>query len=378
MNKNFFLALSTLIGMIVGVGIFGIPYAITQAGIMAGFFYFVLLSGVILLVHLFYGEIALRTNQGHGLVGYAAKYLGPLGKKFVGFVVIFEFYGALLAYLIAGGKFLNIIFSGFLGGNDFLWTMLFFALGALVILAGLKTIAASEFFMGGFLLLIIGVFVFKGAPLFQLNNLSLINWSKFFLPYGVILFSLTGGAAIPEIRQILRSQEHQLKKVIIIGTLVPALAYVLFTLAVVGVSGQKTTEYAMLGLVPYFGQWVILLGAVFGFLAVFTSVLVIGSNLKRIFCQDYRLKKWLGWFLVCFVPLFGYLLGINDFILVIGLIGAIAGGLEGIATILIYRRAKKMGERPPEYSLKIARPILYGLISLFILGIIYQFIYLAI
>jgi len=376
-SRNFFYALSSLVGMIVGVGIFGIPFSFAQAGILVGFFYLIFLSGVVLAIHLFYGEIALRTNQGHGLVGYAAKYLGPLGKKIVGFVIIFEFYGALLAYLIAGGSFLNIILGRFLGGNNFLWTMIFFAFGSLMILAGLKTIAPSELFMSAFLLLIIGVFVVKGAPLFQLANLTAINWSSFFLPYGIILFSLTGGAAIPEVRQILKGQENQLKKIIIIGTLVPALAYGLFVLSVVGVSGPQTTEYAMLGLVPYFGESVILLGAIFGFFAVFTSLLVIGANLKRIYCQDYRLKKGLAWFLICFVPLAGYLFGINDFILVISLIGAIAGGMEGIMVILIYRRAKKRGERPPEYSLKVSRIILFGLMLVFVLGIIYQFVYLA-
>ncbi len=377
MNKNFFYALATLMGMIIGVGIFGIPFCFAQAGFLVGLFYLVLMSGIILLVHLFYGEITLRTNQGHGLVGYAAKYLGSWGKKIVGPVIIFEFYGALLAYLIAGGNFLNIIFGRFLGGNDFLWTIFFFIFGSLMILAGLKKIAPAELFMSFFLLLIIGVFIYKGVPLFQLSNLSAVNWAKFFLPYGVILFSLTGGAAIPEVRQILKGQERQLKRIIIIGTLVPALAYALFALCVFGVSGRDTTEYAMLGLMPYFGDWVILLGAIFGFLAVFTSLLVIGANLKRIFCQDYHFKKGFSWFLICFVPLAGYLIGINDFILVISLIGALAGGLEGIMTILIYRRAKKAGDRQPEYSLRIIKPIFYGLIGLFILGIIYQFIYLA-
>jgi tyrosine-specific transport protein len=378
-SKNFFYALSALIGMIVGVGIFGIPFSFAQAGILVGFFYLIFLSGVILMIHLFYGEIALRTNQGHGLVGYAAEYLGSWGKKVVGLVIIFEFYGALLAYLIAGGKFLNIILGPFLGGSDFIWTMMFFFFGSLMILAGLKMIAPMELLMSGFLLLIIAIFVVKGAPLLRLENLSVmsVNWSKFFLPYGVILFSLTGGAAIPEIRQILKGQERHLKKIIILGTLVPALFYALFALSVVGVTGKDTTEYALQGLVPYFGGSVIMLGAIFGFCAVFTSLLVIGANLKRIYCQDYRMKKGLAYFLICFVPLAGYLLGINDFILVISLIGVIAGGLEGIMTILIYRRAKKSGERLPEYNLKVSRIILFGLTLVFIFGIIYQFVCLA-
>jgi len=376
-NKNFFYALTTLIGMIVGVGIFGIPYAFAQAGFLIGFFYLILLAGAILLIHLFYGEIVLRTSGQHRLVGYGERYLGQLGKKITGAIIIFEFYGALLAYLIAGGYFLNLIFGRFLGGNEFIWVLIFFIAGSLVILLGLRTIASSEFFMTVFLLAIAVIFVFKGAPLINLANLKNFNLVKFFLPYGVVLFAMTGGAAIPEMRQILKGGEHQLKKAIIWGTAIPAIVYFLFALVIVGVAGPKTPENSIDVLLPYFGQYIAVLGAIFGFLAVVTSFLVLGLNLRRVFQYDYKLNNIMAWMLVCFVPLGGYLLGLNDFIVVISLVGAIAGGLEGIMIILIYRKAKKMGDRQPEYSLKINKVILYGLILIFVLGVIYQFIYLA-
>lgn len=373
-NKKFFYALATLIGMIIGVGIFGIPYCFSQAGFAIGFFYLILLTGAVLLLHLFYGEIILRTNHENRLVGYAEKYLGSKGKNFAGAIIIFEFYGALLAYLIAGGHFLNIILGRFFGGSDFLWTMIFFAFGSLLILFGLKTVAASEFFMAILLLLAAFVFIFKGLPLINIANLKTLDWAKFFLPYGVVLFSLTGGAAIPEIRQILKGQEGKIKKVIVLGTLIPALIYALFALSIASVMGSGTTENAIDGLAGYFGQWVLVLGAIFGFLAVITSFLVLGLNLRRVFQYDYKQKAIFAWVLACFVPLVGYLLGLNDFIVVIGLIGALAGGLEGIMTILIYRKAKKTGDRQPEYSLKIAKPIILSLIFIFALGIVYELI----
>lgn len=385
MNKNFFFAIASLIGMIIGVGIFGIPYVVVQAGLLAGFFYLLLLAVMITIVHLSYGEIALRTNAEHGLVGYAEKYLGRTGKKIMGGTIIFEFYGALLAYLIAGGHFLNIIFSKFFGNitfinfsanGDFIWTIIFFILGSFLVFRGLKAVAPSEFFMAIILVAIACIFIFRGVPFFRLDNLSVLNWAKVFMPYGVILFSLTGGAAIPEIRQLLKGQESRMKKVIIWGTIIPAIIYLLFTTSVVGVSGSNTSKDAMSGLVPYFGSWIVILGAFFGFLAVTTSYLMISTNLRRIFHKDYKINNLLSWFLVCFFPLAIFISGINDFIMVIGIVGALAMGMEGIMVILIHRRAKKIGERQPEYRLKISRPILYGLILVYLFGIIYQFIYL--
>ena len=70
-----------LVGMIIGVGIFGVPYVLSRAGLVPGIFYFIVLGAAIILVHLFYGEAVLRTNGRHRLVGYAEKYLGMWGRR---------------------------------------------------------------------------------------------------------------------------------------------------------------------------------------------------------------------------------------------------------------------------------------------------------
>jgi len=376
-SKNFFYALSSLIGMIIGVGIFGIPYVLAQAGFLIGFFYLIFLCLVVLAVHLAYGEIILRTQQDCRLVGYGEKYLGRFGRVASTGIVIFQFYGAILAYIIAGGIFLNIILGRFFGGTNFSWGLIFFVFGALIIFFGLKLVSFFEFLMTILLLLMAVFFIFKGVPLVSLENLKGHDFLKFFLPYGVIFFSLTGGAAVPELRHILRGQERHIKKVIILGTIIPAVIYLFFALVVVGIAGKGTSEDAISGLVPYLGQNIIFLGAVFGFLAVITSFLMLGLNLRKMFQLDYKLNKFLAWGLACLVPLILFVAGFNDFILVIGLIGAIAGGFEGIMTILIYLKAKRMGDRQPEYSLKLNKIFVFGLIFLFALGIIYQFVYLA-
>lgn len=383
-NYQFFYAVAMLVGMIVGAGTFGIPYVFSQAGFSIGFFYLLILGAAVMLIHLFYGEIVLRTNQPYRLVGYAAKYLGPGAKKIVTLIILFEYYGALLAYLILGGKFLAIIFTpletrflmGF-GGSEFFWVMVFFLLGAAAIFWRLRRIAANEFFMTILLLLAAMVLLVKAAPLINFNNFQPLNLSKFFLPYGVILFALAGSAAVPEMRQVLVGQERKLKRAIFWGTLIPVILYFLFAAVVVGVTGRLTSEEAIGGLVPYFGGWVIILGAVFGFLAVFTSFIVLGVAVRKIYQHDYKIKSLISFLLACFVPLFGYLLGFKNFILIIGFVGAIASGLDGILTVLIYFRAKKAGDRQPEYSLAGAKVLGSLLIFVFTLGLIYQFIYLS-
>ena len=376
-EHKFLFALATMVGTIIGVGIFGIPFALAGAGFSVGVFYLILLGGFVLFIHLAYLEIILRTNEPHRLVGFAAKYLGRNAKKLATVVVLIEYYGSLLVYMIIGGEFLNLIFSRWLVVPDFFWSLLFFALGASAIFLGLRTVAQSEFLMTAFLLLTMGIFIFKGLPQVDFQNLLTSDFSKFFLPYGIILFSLAGSVAVPEVRQILRGEEHRIKKAVVWGTILPAVIYFIFAWIVVGVSGSQTSEEAIRGLVPFLGENIIILGSIFGILAIFTSFIVLGLNLRRVYQYDWCLKSFTAFFLVCAVPLVLFLAGLKNFILIVGFLGAVAGGLDSILTILIYLKAKKNGDRKPEFSLKRGK-IWAGLaIALFLLGIIYQFVYLA-
>ncbi len=374
---NFFYAVAILIGMIIGAGIFGIPYVVAQAGFAVGLFYLVLLGGAVMLLHLFYGEIVLRTKQEHRLIGYAAKYLGKEAKKIATLTVLFEYYGSLLAYIIIGGNFLMIILGRFFGGNEVFWAAVFFVVGATLIFCGLKTVVKNELFLTGLLLASLAAVLFSGLPQINFDNLKAVNFNKFFLPYGVILFSLAGSAVIPEVRKIMTGQEKRIKKVIIFGTLIPAIFYLFFALVVVGITGSGTTEEAINGLIPYLGNWIISVGAIFGILAVFTSFLVLGLGLEEIFHDDYRIKKRVAFCLALFVPFLAYLFGLKSFIFIIGLVGALAAGIDGILTVLIYFKAKKAGDRQPEYQIKTG--IFWGwlLILMFSLGFIYQFVYLS-
>jgi multisubunit Na+/H+ antiporter MnhB subunit len=123
------------------------------------------------------------------------------------------------------------------------------------------------------------------------------------------------------------------------------------------------------------GRGIIILGAIFGALAAISSFFVIGLCLKKVFWYDYKINKHLSWFLVCSVPLIAFLLGLREFIPIIGFLGVVLGAIEGTALILIYKKAKKSGNREPEYSLKIPKIITYALIGVFILGLVYQIFY---
>lgn len=374
--RTFLFALSTLIGTIIGAGIFGIPFVVSKSGVIPGVFYFLLLGGGVLLLHLFLGEVCLRTTGKHRLIGYASKYLGVWAKALITFSTLFGVIGALLAYMIIGGDFLNIIFSSFISVPPGVYSVILWAVLSLFIVKGIQFITRAEFFMNAALFLVFGIIFFTALPHVELSRFSLLNSSHIFLPYGVILFALTGWSAIPEIVDVFKkhTEKRKLDNLIIFSSVITIVLYALFSFMVVGVAGTNTSEDALSGLIPFLGRDIIVLGALFGLIAVAASFLVLGNYLKNSLKYDYKTSVPFAIAAATLFPLFLFLLGFREFISVIGIVGIVVGVIEGIVIILLFQKAKTAGDRKPEYELRIPRLVLYVLGILLLGGAIGSFI----
>lgn len=374
-SRNFYYAVSVLLGTIVGAGMFGLPYAFSQAGFGIGLLFLFLLTLATLTLHLAYGEVVLRTREKHRLVGYVAMYLGPRWKQITTIVAVLSMYGALLAYMILGGEFLDIIFPFVPSFTSFHFTLIFFIFASLGVFTDIRTVARIEFLMVFFLIGVILFLFLRSIPEIEPINFLGLAAKNAFLPYGVILFSLAGGAAIPELRDVIGGEGTKLKKVIVFGTLIPAVLYLIFAVSVVGTSGSGTSQEAFRGLFPWFGSFVMFIGALFGVVAVFTSFLIIGINLKKVFWYDYGVPKIVSWVLASGVPLILFVGGLQSFIRIIAIVGAVMGGIEGLLILAVHRKSKNAGDRSPEYSVTIPKILFWGICGMFIAGIIWQMIY---
>lgn len=373
-SKKFIYGLCTLSGTIIGVGLFSLPYITSQVGIWIILGYFLGLGALAVVIHLLFSEVALKTPDFLRLPGFAKLHLGKWGKRTAFFSITFGLFGANLAYLIIGGKFLTSLLNPILGGSEFFYTILYFIFGAVIIYFGIKVIARVELLGLILFFMILFVILFKGVPHFEIGNLiSSVGKKDLFLPYGPILFSLWGTALIPEIEEMLGRKKHLLKKIIPIAILIPIIAYLLFIFLVTGITGQNTSEEAISGLRSVLNNKIINFALLFGLLTTFTSFIVLGLTLKKVFWYDFKINKNLAWLITCFIPLLLFLIGIQSFIGVIAFVGGVTIGIEGILIILMYR--KVVLKAPEKIKKKKFRFLTYPLILIFILGIIYQIIY---
>ena len=373
-KNEFFGAMAILVGTAVGAGIFGIPYVISKVGFMVGLLYLIGLGLVIIVTTLCYGEVVTRTKERLQMSGYALKYLGKWGKRIITASLAFGIYGALIAYTIEVGNFLFAILGPSLGGSSVIYSLIFFAIASLAILFGLGLVVNIEKIMVVLLIVVMSIIFIFGFSRVNIANLTYADLSPsvIFLPYGVILFAFAAATAVPNMRDLLINKKRSLKKAISIGLLIPLVIYALFALIVMGISGKNTSEAAITGLQSYLGQWIIVAGAFFGILSMTTSFLALGLVLRELYHYDYKIKKLLAWLIVVIPVLIIFLLQLTTFIGILGAVGAIMGGCDGIIILLMHQKAKKLGKQKPWYTINLPTFVRYILIAIFGLGIIYE------
>ncbi|MDD5331439.1 MAG: aromatic amino acid transport family protein [Candidatus Nanoarchaeia archaeon] len=341
MKHNYVLeGTATMIGTIIGAGVLGLPYVISKVGLLVGIIEILIIGLIILASNLFLAKVVLHTEGNHQLTGYAKIYLGKIGAFIMGSSMIFVNCGALVAYIFGVGQSLAAIF----GGDALYYSFAFFIPASFLVYKGLDFVRKWEVYLNIIFLTIAGVICFSVIPKINMMNIAYTNLNYLFFPYGVILFAMLGGIAIPEVKEEVRKNKQYLMKSVLLGSLIPIVFYIIFSLAVVGVTGAETTEIGTIGLGERAGPWMIGMGNLFAIFAMASSFLTIGLGMRQMFNYDYNIRKFYAWGLACLVPLILFLIvrhfaGFKD---IIGFVGTIGGGVEGIIIVLMSLKLKEL------------------------------------
>ncbi len=359
-------------GAIIGVGVFAIPFAINQAGIIPLFVFMIGLAAIQYFLHLLFAEVVLSTKDKHRLPGFAEKYAGEKSQAATFAVEIIGAYGSILAYIIVGGLFLNQLLGPYFGGSVLIYSSCLFIFVTAITFFDIKLISGTELILTGILILIIGLIAWRGFGYVAMANYHLVDWNNIFLPYGPIFFSVGGMMAIPEVCRLLANEKNKIKSAIAWGTFISAGLMLFFVLLVLGITGAKTSPDTLFGLSQVLQDGVVTFALVFGLLAIITSYILTAQATEEIFEWDFKLNNKLAWFLAGFVPYFLFLLGLADLTKVISFTGAVTGGLSGLILIWLVIIIKAKPEKVSAVKNKLTKPMAYFLSCLFILGMIYE------
>lgn len=334
-------------GLIIGAGVFALPYAFAQAGVFWGTVNLVVSLFIVYLLHQWYGEVSFYTKGRHRFVGYVEMYLGKKAKFFSMLTTLGSYYFSLLIYAIMGGIFLANFTSLFNGHTVKFMTLLFFATGGLMALFKVSRIAEINFYLTVPIIGFIVYLLFFSFPHIKTENFfsadNLLFNKNWFLPYGVWLFSLTGFSAIPPTRDIFfNSSVKSFKRVLSISLFLAAAVYIVFIFSILGASGPFTTVDALSGIKAVMGEKVMAIGSIIGFLAVFTSFIALAVDMKSMFRYDYKIHRFPAWLLVVVPPALLYLKDIDGFIHILAINGSVGMGILGIFIVLMRHKIVKI------------------------------------
>ncbi len=362
-----------LVGTIVGVGMFGIPFVFERAGFLTGLVLLVVLAAAATLVHLAYAEVVSRTATVHRLPGYARSYLGSPAGWLASASYLFGLSGALLAYVVLGGSFVGSLVS-WVWSNAPVWIgpLGFYLFGVAVIARGIRFEGLADAVLTIGLIVAIAILGLTLLPSASLAGIAAFHPGRLLIPYGVLLFSLAGGAIIPDLKRVLGPGGlSSLGKIVVAGTLASAGLYLLFAVAVVGATGGATTPDAVSGLAEKFGLPYFLLGNVIGVLATITSFIALGVVLEGMFASDFNMRPFPAWLLTAVIPAVLFGLGFQDFINIVSIVGAFAIGIDSMLVLAMHRRVSALSTGAPgAFRVAIPGALRLLLMALFAAGIV--------
>lgn len=364
-----FEAVSLIVTGTIGAGVLGVPYAISKVGLGLGMLYVIgiglLMTGMNLLV----GEIVVRTKQRLHLPGLAKKYLGTFGQYVMAGILYSMLFGVLTVYIIGQGEALFALF----GGRTDVWSILFFLFGSLIIILGLRTAKKAEFILGVAILFVVMAIAAFSSVHIELDNIQYLELADLLLPYGVLLFAYHGATGLPEAHSLLDHKNASFHRAIVLAGLITMAVYATFTFVVVGVTGKFTTEIATIGLGNSVGQSMLIFGNIFAVLAMGTSYIMAGLALRDSMKWDFKMHHGLATALTCIVPFFVYIFGVKSFVALIDVIGGVFVSLELFLLLLIYWKAKQLGDLPAgKYKIHYAAVLIGLLLVALSIGVIYS------
>jgi amino acid permease len=360
--RHYLFSVSLLTGTIIGAGIFSLPFSFKTAGLSSSLILLVILLWVNTLVHLMYADVIVRTEEEHRFPGYARAYLGKGAFNFGVLTTVISSLFVLTIYLVLSASFFNLLFDF---GSDVIWIFIFWLLGSGAVLMRLKQLGLLEFLITLGMIVIIGAISLFGVKS-GLGSLSLFGSADFnaiLFPLAPIFFALGGRAAIPSIMQFFKRKSHNelfIRRSIIWGTAVPAVICFFFAVSVIRLS-KVVSEDAVTGLAGGVPPWLLGIIGVLGLIAIYSSYVVSGVNIKDILRFDLKFSKVAQLLIVIALPILLYLIGLNQFLFLVGITGGILGVFEGALVVMMWKKMDKIN--PVKSRILKAGPLTIVLLS---------------
>ncbi|CAM3037214.1 amino acid permease [Legionella worsleiensis] len=235
MRSRFIGGILLIVGTSIGGGMLALPVANAATGFWQSTLFLLICWAFMTLGAFFILEANLYLPRGKHMVSMAAATLGNYGLIAAWISYLFLLYTLLSAYISGGADVLNsLVLKTGLQLNEWQASTLFTLLFGLVVYGGIRYVdIANRALMFGklaiYALLVVLIAPYIEISHFHHGDLSYISGSIM-----ILITSFGFAIIVPNLREYFDDDINTLKKVILIGSLIPLLCYIAWDAVIIG------------------------------------------------------------------------------------------------------------------------------------------------
>ncbi|MPM08481.1 hypothetical protein SDC9_54793 [bioreactor metagenome] len=274
-----------------GTGILAIPYAASRTGLFGIITAVAAAFVASALMHLLVADLVLNSKNSTQLMGIFKEHLfkgknenlySSLFFAVLAVVLLFN----LAIYILVAAE----VFTETFGMAPSVSKIIFYGISSLIVVAGIKIIGVSEKYS---MIIIGGVVMFLTVKSLDhpVRNMELTfgSYRGALALYGLVMFSFSALFSIPQAANNIENK-NKLKTAIIAGIAINAAITLFFTFSAIKAS-DTVTQVATIGLSSSLGNMSNVVCALFVALAMFTSYLSIALAQIDIICTEIKVKR---------------------------------------------------------------------------------------
>lgn len=364
-------------GTSIGAGMLALPLSTGVAGFFPSMILFVVCFAYMLLSLFLLLEANLySTELEANIISMAQARLGGIGQVLAWSSFMLLLYAAVAAYCSAGGSLIAKLVGGTIhyDMSPHAGATLFVIVFGLVIFCGTTLVDyLNRVLMIGLLISYLSLALFV-SPHVKWSHLTVENPSYLWAAVPIVILSFTSHIILPSLRTYLGNNLAHLKKVLLVGSVLPLLCYVVWQFVVIGVLPTAHLVAISTGAHPIASLtsalkkdlglvWIAFAVGSFSFFALVTSFLGAALSLCDFLADGFQIKKTtLGRVMLIMLTLLPpYLFALyfpKGFMIALSYAGVFVAVLYGILPPWMVWKARYVERLPAPFHVKGGKPVL--------------------
>lgn len=352
-------------GTTIGAGMLALPVLTGIAGFWPSVLLFAFYWAMSLCTALLMLEVNLWFNKPVNLISMSRYTLGRTGEIVSWGVYLLLLYSLTAAYLAGSGPMVSQLVFSTTGYDMPAWaeSLPFLAIFGSFIYLGTRSVDyVNRALMIGLVITYILLLSFSSSHM-DMSLLDRVDPNYLWAAIPVVVTSFGFHIIIPSLSTYLDRNVRVLRRVIVMGSIVPLLVYLLWEFIILGIVpvedlrltldlGEGATQpLSQILQNPWIATWATL----FSFFAIVTSFLGVGLSLSHFLSDGFKIKqtmsgKMLSALLTFGIPLLFVLFYPRGFIVALEYAGIFVAILLGILPILMVWRGRKVHEGDAPYT----------------------------